>query len=152
MQVTFFIDTNSMKKWVFVDSLYHPFAFSSDYSIFAVRCLQRHGNWCKIVINEVDGTELWYDLSNKALVLQSWEDHILHVFSIGVDRFQNPLREKPSIKANKVSLQAFEEQEYFHPSAITGDWLKVEIGDTGKYAWVKWKEGNKLLVELFYMA
>lgn len=152
MGVEFFIDTNSRKKWTFMDSLYHPFVSSSpDYSIFAVRCLKIYGNWCRIVINERDETKLWYNLSNEALVFQSWENFILSVFSIEVDRSKNPLKEQPFKKSNNALLLVTQEEESLHPIEIKHDWLKVEIGSTGKYAWVRWREDNELLVELIYL-
>lgn len=48
----------------------------------------------------------------------------------------------------------------FHPVEVKGEWLKIKWDatfETGKagansVGWVRWKRGERLLVELFYVA
>jgi hypothetical protein len=158
-----FIYEKNFKNGIFLDSSYNKpnviYTFNpyvkgnNDDGYFALRCNAKRGKWCRITINELTGEQLWYDLSNGALNYQSWEEHVLSVFSVRIiDSLNNQLRTFPSETSKKTSLSFVEEDEYLHPLAIRGNWLKVEIGSTGKQAWIKWKEANKLLIELSYMA
>lgn len=51
-------------------------------------------------------------------------------------------------------IVAYNEDELYHPHRIEGEWLQVKWGTdrNWQYAWIRWREGGKFLVELSYFA
>ncbi len=78
---------------------------------------------------------------------------IINVFAVDFDRSLNPLHDHPSESAKTVRVPR---EVFIHPVEIKGNWLKVRLEDVDSskfkvkgYGGVKWKENNKLIIELF---
>ncbi|MBK8146966.1 MAG: hypothetical protein IPK58_01800 [Acidobacteria bacterium] len=68
---------------------------------------------------------------------------------------KNPLLDAPNGKVRNIDLSP---KLIFHPVEVRGEWLKVRWDgsqqpkkDAGS-GWVKWRDDNQILVELFYFA
>jgi len=94
----------------------------------------------------------------KNLKFETWEKHILKTFAIEFNKNENPLRRTPNGIIKNVD---FSKIERFSAVEFKGEWLKVNWdtesnpdNDPKKadFGWIKWKEGEKLLIDWFYFA
>ena len=105
-------------------------------------------------MNEDTDESLYIALGDSSFKHQSWEEHIVsNVFSVDIAH-KSDLLESPN--KNGISCQGVNWEDIFlKPIIIKNEWLKVMWEDEKKnkrYGWIKWKEGNKLLIEFFYFA
>ena len=131
-----------------------PFAFHPDYFSLALKCTGEDSNRYQVIVNEETGLKKFVKKDDAALRFQSWEDHIKGAFAVKFDHVENPLRESPEGKVKNADLP---EDATFHPVQVNGDWLKVRWDSSKKsgsaqVGWIKWKENEKLLIELYYFA
>ena len=86
---------------------------------------------------------------------EEWETHIKRTF-VSTDKF-NPIRETPSNKGMIISDLDYENLNFVVLS-VNDDWINIECDmycegcPDGQLVrgWVKWREGDKLLVKLYY--
>ena len=92
---------------------------------------------------------------SKPLVYKKWSEFILTV-SLGISPI-SPLR---MAKGNGYDIVDGYEKYSYEVVRLDGDWLQVQCWsdcegcpDDGSIikGWVKWKDGNKLLIELYYI-
>lgn len=140
-----------MKYKVGKSKYVNPFALSGDNYLLVFRCLDTNQGWYKIVVDEKKNVIKYLKKSDNEFIFQTWEQHILGLFSISFDVTKNYPRKSPSMAAQPVE---FQEDEFFHPSRINKEWLQVkwQDGKNWKFGWIKWKEKDKLIIELFYFA
>ncbi len=125
-------------------------ALTDEYQILKLRCLKKDGMYYKV---RLDDNSIGYVPNNPDLIaFQTWEQHLLKVFCVGFNPKDNPLRQGPS--ATAATGPPYTDDNFYHPHKVQGDWLQVSYGydDNAKYAWIKWKENNRLLVEFYYFA
>jgi len=152
---TFYYD-DSDGKFEYANENFHPFAFHPDYFLLALKCIRKEVDRYEVIANEKTGLKKYVKADDPSLKFETWENHILKVFAVGFDRKVNPVLEAPQGRVKKVTRQ----DAPFHPVEVRGEWLKIkwdvtsgtESKDT-KYesGWVRWRRGEKLLVELFYL-
>ncbi len=122
---------------------------TDENQVLSLKCLSKDDSLYKVQYeNDVIG---FIPKNEKGIIFQTWEEHILSLFSVGFDEVSNPLLESPSESSKKAY---YDKDEFYHPSQIKGDWLQVKWGSEGdwEYGWIRWKDGEKLLVELYYFA
>lgn len=122
---------------------------TEEYQVFAMKCLSQDKIYYKVI--QDNGKTGFIKKDNSKIQFETWEEHILNLFSVGFEIKTNPLLKNPILTSEKIALNP---DEFYHPSKIQGDWLQVKWGNEGSwnYGWIKWKEKNKLLIELFYFA
>ncbi|MBA3632390.1 MAG: hypothetical protein H0W58_06210 [Acidobacteria bacterium] len=131
-----------------------PLAFHPDYFILALKCVAENKNRYEVIVNEETELKKFVKKDDPTLKFQTWEDYITKAFAIDFNQDENPLRETPEGKVKDVDLP---KEVTFHPVKVEGEWLKVswdvaKHGDNAGFGWVKWKENQKLLVELFNLS
>lgn len=131
---------------------FRAFAFHRDYFLLALKCVGEDKSRYEVIVNEETGLKKFVKKDDPTLKFQTWEDHITKAFAVDFNRDENPLRETLEGKIKAVELP---KEVTFHPVKIEGEWLKVswdvsKHGDNADSGWVKWKENQKILVELFY--
>jgi hypothetical protein len=139
--ITIFNKQKQAVKYVVITEEYHP--------VF-LKCLSEATDYYQV---KTDDGKIGY-ISKKArgIKFQTWEQHILaSVFSVSFKVGGNPLKEAPNDQASEI---VYDPDEFYHPSKIEGDWLQVKWGSEGnwRYGWIKWKNEDKLLIELSYFA
>jgi hypothetical protein len=120
-----------------------------EYQVLKLHCLSMDNRNYKVRLE--DGKIGFIRRDNKNVRFQTWEQHILSVFSVGFDESTNPLYETPSAQGTKLLEQR--DQNYL-PVQIKDEWLQVRWGgeEEWKYGWIRWRENQTLLIELFYFA
>lgn len=143
---------------VFVQGKYHveiasappwfmPVHLKLDYDLFLLKAITVSQNWIEVEVNTIDGRTAW--IHRQDLQFMSWEEFILGAVAVEVlDAGRNPIRAKG---VSDASVLATVGNKNLRPVAVRGDWLLVTgyqdeegIIPTG---WIRWREGEKLLVE-----
>ncbi|GGZ35240.1 hypothetical protein GCM10007049_30830 [Echinicola pacifica] len=123
--------------------------FDDEYEVLSLKCLSKDNSFYKV---KSENNEIGFiPKGEKGVIFQTWEEHVLSVFSIGFNEVSNPLLDSPLENSKKVY---YDKDEFYHPSQIKGDWLQVKWGseEDWKYGWIMWKDSEKLLIELYYFA
>lgn len=153
-EFTFYYDDKD-GKFEYENDNFAPFAFHPDYFLLALRFAGEDKNRYEVIVNEDTGLKKFVKKDDAALKFQSWEDHIKGAFAVKFNQVENSLRETPAGKVKNADLP---EDVTFHPVQVNGEWLKVRWDgsqqpkkDAGS-GWVKWRDNDQILVELFYFA
>jgi hypothetical protein len=123
-------------------------SISEEKQVLALRCIGKNKYYFKV---ELEDKKIGYIPRNeKGILFQTWEEHILSLFSIGFDQIKNPICKEPYENADKIQ---FVEDELYEPNKIKGEWLQIKFGPDNnlQYAWIKWKDKNKLLIDFYYL-
>jgi hypothetical protein len=154
---TYYYD-DSDGKFDYEHDDFSPFAFHPDYFLLALKCTGEDKNRYEVIVNEETGLKKFVNKSDAAFKFETWEQHLQQVFSVDFDRDKNPLRDAP---AGKIITDALPAEVKFHLIGVRGDWLELrwniesntnntrEKTETG---WIKWKDDEMLLIELFYLS
>lgn len=124
-----------------------PAHMKLDYDLLLLRALTVSQNWIEVVVNEHDGRTAW--ILRHDLELRLWHAFLLSVVAVEtLDPATNPIRIKP---LDHAAILADGANALLKPLAVRGDWLLVEthqmadrIQPTG---WIRWREGDRLLVD-----
>lgn len=157
--IQFFNDQNSWnlrdldkhKEWL------KPEVFWLDYSSFVFRCLTVKNNWLKVIVNNETEETLWLKKSDLA-TFKDWESYLKEMF--GVTRLldqQQKIRSLPFDESGEISYQG---QDCFQVKSMKEDWIEIFTADYCdesytdsktkiKSGWIKWRQGNKLLINYF---
>ncbi|MEZ5423977.1 MAG: hypothetical protein R2682_12925 [Pyrinomonadaceae bacterium] len=153
-EFTFYYD-DSDGKFEYENENFEPFAFHPDYFVLALKCVGEDQTRYEVIVNEKTGLKKFVKKGDSALKFETWEGHIVKAFAVKFDPKENALRDAPDGKVKNVDLP---EDVTFHPVQVNGEWLKVRWDgsqqpkkDAGS-GWVKWRDDNQILVELFYFA
>ena len=123
---------------------------TEETEVLKLKCLSKSESTYEVLLqNDSVG---YIPVSEKKVKFQTWQEHILnHLFAVGFNKKDNPLHEDPSEGSKTIY---YDKDEFYHPSQIKGEWLQVKWGSEGSwnYGWIKWREKEKLLIELFYFA
>jgi hypothetical protein len=153
---SFYYD-DSDGKFEYANAEFQPFAFHPDYFLLALKCVRREVGRYQVIVNEETGLRKYAKAGDPSLRFERWEDHMLTLFSVGFDRKVNPVRETPHGRVKTV----VQREVSFQPVAVRGEWLRVKWEASRRaskeglrYAsgWVRWKQGQRLLIELFYIS
>ena len=147
-------DLDKHKEWLKPEILW------LDYSQFVFRCLTVHDHWLKVMVNNETGETLWLKKSNWT-TYSSWENFLKEMFA--VTRVTDPkqkIRSLPNENADEIIYQG---RDCFQVKSMQGDWIEISTADhcdendTGaktkiRSGWIRWRKGNKLLIEYFTAA
>lgn len=128
-----------------------PYVFNYDNYKLVFRCVEKKGDYYRIVINEKEGIVKLISSQEKNLMFQTWEQHLLSVYAVEFNPKKNPLRKDADSIAATIP---YDKEQTYMPEKIKRDWLLVKWGEEQrpKRGWIKWKDGaGNLLVEIFYV-
>jgi len=156
-EFTFYYD-DSDGKYEYENDNFRPFSFHPDYFTLALKLIGEKSNYYEVVVNEETKLKKYVKKNDKNLKFETWENHILKTFAIEFNQKENSIRETPNGTLKKVDLSKIER---FGAVEFKGEWLKINW-DTEKntdsdskktdFGWIKWKEGENLLIDWFYFA
>lgn len=122
------------------------YSLKPDYDIF--QPLKVSGERDRFFVTSVHDQPVLFDKRDTTLTFQTWEDHIVHsVSSVGFNPQYNPIRQESSEMA---AIVAYIHDSFYHPIKIKGEWLLLRMFDK-EYGWIKWRDGDHLLIDIFYL-
>lgn len=140
-----------------------PFYFKPDYGLCYFICLEKNKDYFKILINDKDEGFLKND---KGKYFKTWESLLINVIVERLDIKANPLKSKPSDNAVTITSQneiTVDRLEVIEVIEVNGEhWINVSFSKSGKVrcekgvpdcgeGWIKWKRGDKLLVNILLL-
>jgi hypothetical protein len=132
-----------------------PFACKPENYLLIFSCFNVDSRKYEIHIGAKNTLKKAYvDKNDTRFKFKTWQEHILtEVPFVGFNPTENPLLDSNNDTAHKITLGVGDD-DFIEPVLIQGDWLKVRFRDHGteRFGWVKWKNHNKLIIELFYFA
>lgn len=129
---------------------FRPLAFHPDYFLLTLRITKDLGDRYEIIANESTRLTKYMKKSDRFLMFQAWDQHILSLYAIGFDEKKNPLLREPDLNSDRLS---FSKEEDYQPHKISGEWLQVKYNspENPEYGWVRWKERDQLIIECYYL-
>ncbi|MCO6511816.1 MAG: hypothetical protein J5I65_13580 [Aridibacter famidurans] len=139
----------------------NPFAFHSDYDLLDFRITRVSRSWIEIIVNE-ETKERKYVRGFTSSGILAWDQYLGGKFAVDVhgqwilDQAAGTRIFSPEYTEHRVE-----------PVEVRGDWLKVRcvmrkpsdsnIGDRDPAGesiegWVKWRNGDDILITVFYFA
>lgn len=128
-----------------------------DYSQLIFRCISNKDNWLEFKVNNKTEETLWLQRS-ELTTFQDWETYLKEMF--GVARLRdNHQQIRTSPDEDSVEIKSSGE-DCFQVKSMKGDWIEIftpEYCDEShnnsmkkiESGWIKWREGNKLLIDYF---
>jgi hypothetical protein len=152
-----FFDDKSINGWNIKDlenekTWLKPELLWLDYSQFNFRCKSTTTDWLELIVNNEDGTTLWIKRTKAAKYL-TWEEYLKGMF--GIDRradYKQKIRKQPNDTAKEIE---YEGRDCFEVKSLKGDWIEINSTDhcDGSIkidsGWIKWKQGDKLLIKYY---
>ena len=126
-----------------------------DYSQFNFRCKSTTTDWLELIVNNEPGLTLWIKRT-KATTYLTWEQYLKDASQ--VDRLKETkqkIRKRPNDNADEIK---YERQDCFQVKSMQGDWIEIFTPDTCdevdekskvKSGWIKWRDGDRLLIEYY---
>ncbi len=143
--------TDTMPAW-FAPEL---FLITPDFTRIDLRCVEKEGNWCKVIVNNYGGTK-WMELGMD-VEFYDWGKFYTSIASVEIIAGKALLYEKPVAKGKTVKLKTKAEagaRQTLRPLGVQGEWMEVEVttrddnGDeTGKRTgWIRWRDPETLFI------
>jgi hypothetical protein len=142
-----------------------PLFFETDYGIMHFVCIGETENAYKVLTGT---TDLKYIPKTKTSDVRTWDDYILQSYGIG-RKTGSALCQEPLDNSQTISVPGG--YEIFCAMEVKGNWLKVKYDcfcniennphegepchafinecDKPLTGWLKWRDQNKLLIEIF---
>lgn len=122
-----------------------PIFFKPDYGIFYLVCISEKNENYEIQIDEENTAIL---PKGKDLEFMSWDNFLLNTTGISnLDWVKNPLKKEPNDKSISLDIN---EGDDFKIIDIYHEWIQIS-NEKQQIGWIKWKEGNKLLIDIFLL-
>lgn len=135
----------------FNDPLLNPFAIKAENNLLVFTKTRTTDQFYEVVVNEKNKTRKYIKLTDENFVFETWEQHILKVFSVDFDNKKNPIRKAPDDSSTTVPMETGEDI-FYQPISIKKNWLHVGTG-SGSDGWIKWKsDDGKLIISIYYDA
>lgn len=143
------------------NALFNPFNFSANHEILIIRVVRKSANWFEVVVNEEQWLLKYIKSSSVALNIEELSAHVLNRSAIS--SLKHSLFDIPDGQdLGKIEHKHFE----LVPVEIRGNWLKVRVikresdvtqGENlevskHEFVWIKWRDGHRLLIGLYYFA
>jgi hypothetical protein len=137
------------KKWLNPESLW------LDYHSFIFRCVARQKDWYKVIVNNENNKTLWIR-KQKFTEFKTWEQFLKSIF--GIERLKKQkIRRRPSENSGEIKYKG---KDCFQVRRLKGAWIEIFSADYCdedytdsktpiKSGWIKWRTGNKLLINYF---
>lgn len=144
-------DLDKHKEWLKPEILW------LDYSQFVFRCITVQDNWLKVMVNNETEETLWLRKSDLT-TFRDWENYLKEMFGVArLPNQQQKIRVSPTDNSDEILYKG---QDCFQVKSMKGDWIEIFTADYCdesytdsktkiKSGWIKWRQGNKLLIEYF---
>jgi hypothetical protein len=144
-------DLEKQKEWL------NPEVLWLDYFAFTFRCLIETDNWFEIIVNDESGKTYWLR-KTETTKFKNWEEYLKDMFGIArLSSVPQKIRAEPTENSQEIKYQGM---DCFVVTSMKGDWIEITTPDYCdenftdsktplKSGWIKWRQGNKLIIEYF---
>lgn len=144
-------DLGKQKEWL------KPEVLWLDYSAFTFRCLTRTDNWFEIIVNNENGKDYWLKQTEETK-LKNWEEYLTDMFGVArLSSSPQKIRTEPDEDSQEIEYQGM---DCFVVKSMKGDWIEITTPDYCdenftdsktpiKSGWIKWRNGNNLIINYF---
>ena len=132
---------------------FKPYKFNIDYFLLLFKCLSYDGKRYSVIVNDQKNLIKYIDAGN-IWKLRDWNDHVVNkVASIGIEFDDIKIKSKPDNQSDDIAFDVDKLDPAVDPVEIKDEWMKIRFWQSDKelYGWIKWKEGNQILVALWYL-
>jgi len=140
-----------------------PYYFKPDYGLCYFVCLEKNKDYFKILVND---NEEGFLANDRDKYFKTWDSILINAGIERIDLKTNPLKLKPADNAEAINLGyeiKVDRLEVDDVIEINGEhWIKVSYSISGKVpcdkgtsdcgrGWIKWKTGDKLLINILLL-
>ena len=144
-----FKDREEVLRWL------RPEVLWLDHYELIFRCKSSTDDWYEVVANNENGHTLWIR-KDKTTSFSTWEDFLKRMYAVvRIHYRKQKIRAHPSDKASEIK---YEGGDCFRVKSLTADWIEIytptntcrpDIQTQIKSGWIKWKEGNRMMVDYY---
>lgn len=138
-------DLKNQQKWLKPEILW------LDYNYFVFRCEEKENDWFNIIVDNESGKSLWIKKS-KSTLFRNWEKFLQDMFSVQRKSKTDKIYKLPNKNSGAIRYSG---EDCFQVRSMKGDWIEIftsecdDVKSLLKSGWIKWKDGNNLLIEYF---
>ncbi len=154
-----FRDEN-LKEKIKTDKIF-PFFYKPDYGLFHFICLEKTKRYYKILLND---TDIAFVPNNENYIFKAWETLLLGSSVARIDKQKNPIRENPTDNDQHIIISDCK-SDYLKVIDVIEQkgvyWIEVYFAsncepypnkkEMDKHGWIKWRENNRLLIEMMLL-
>jgi hypothetical protein len=139
---------NEEKNWLKPQSLW------IDYYEFHLRCKSSNNGWLEVIVNNENGQTYWLERRGN-IKFFTWEEYLKEMFAVGrMPGEAQKIRESPVDNAGEIKYEGI---DCFKVRSLRGDWIEIFTSDYCgadskmkiKSGWIKWRNGDRIIIELF---
>ncbi len=140
----------AQKQWLKPETLW------LDYSSFNFRCESKNNGWYEVIVNNQTGKTFWIKKERFTEFL-TWEKFLKSKFVVErLPKYKQAIRQLPSNDSAKIKYVG---KDCFQVKSMKGEWIEIFTSDFCKSGygdsktteiqsgWIKWKNGNTLLID-----
>lgn len=128
-----------------------------DYSALNFRCKTKAKGWYEVIVNNQTGKTFWIK-NNRLTEFLSWESYLKNMFGIQrISNFKQAIKKSPAKNSSETKYVG---KDCFQVKSMKGEWIEIftphycKDGYTDsktkiQSGWIKWKNGNILLIHYF---
>ena len=144
-------DENKIYQNIVQNKNFRPFRYDTDNNHFYFDWVSENKLFYQVVVNEETKLKKFVKKDDPHFKANTWEKYTLNCFAVEFDWEKNPLRVDID---GQIIKQNLDKGLSFQPKEIRGNWLKVKsfdlnnVNDENKSesGWIKWKDGNKIII------
>ncbi|WP_405207191.1 hypothetical protein [Aquimarina sp. LLG6339-5] len=148
-----FFNDESIKSWNIKNIQSHkdwlkPESMWLDYGQFRFRCKTKKLDSFEIYVSE--SQTMWIK-NQKFCEFNSWEDYLKNMFSIErIDQNTQKIYSRPFTKSEVLESKS----DCFKLKQMRDEWIEIETASHCESkkkisGWIKWREGNKILINYY---
>lgn len=131
------------------------FITSPDYFTLILDCVEINDKNYVVIVDGKNNKKGLISKSDKNFKFQTFEEFIRDYAALGVDfdRENNLLHKLPNKNSEIIKNDLQEKYKFWNGEFIElkGDWMKMKLEETNEIGWIKWRNGNKILIRIYYI-
>jgi hypothetical protein len=129
-----------------------PEAYNPLYDLLAFRCRSRKDGWMEVIVNNNSGTSYWLKESEVYQYID-WLTFLQQKKCISPAKTDIPILDSPEDDANAIKVNS---KDCFGIKNMKDDWIEITLpafndeksdGNSRKTGWIRWKNGDVLLIK-----
>ncbi len=125
-----------------------------DYFRLAFDCIGSDNEFYTVIINRQTGEVAKIKKLDTFFKFETIEEFVDNWTGIGIDfnRSTNPLRKSPSDKSENINNDKQTKYKVWRAEKISikGDWIEIKVENTEEKGWIRWRQGNQILIRMYY--